>query len=100
MTYGLQRAVLGISRHYPRTWGFGKSARVEVAIYKQEPFDGAADATCAWGVVLSHQGDVRQCSAEEPRARPPKHGLRGNSTMLTRKNGKKRVLFTVRGFHG
>lgn len=35
----------------------------EVAIYQQAAFSGPATSTCAWAVVSSRRGDIRQCPA-------------------------------------
>lgn len=53
----------------------------EVAVYLQEPFNGFADQTCAWGVVSSHEGDVRQCPATAASFRPPERNLGSNITI-------------------
>ncbi len=52
----------------------------EIAAYSQSPFSGAPNTTCAWGVVSSHQGDIRQCPAEPPPDRPPERRLGSNAT--------------------
>lgn len=38
-------------------------ARMEVAIYKQVPFSGAAATTCAGVVISSHKGSINDCTA-------------------------------------
>lgn len=53
----------------------------EIAVYLQPPFNGPADATCPWGVVASHQGDVRQCPARTAPLRPPERILGANATI-------------------
>ena len=53
----------------------------EIAVYLQPPFRGAADTTCQWGVVASHQGDVRQCPASSAPIRPPERRLGANTTI-------------------
>lgn len=47
----------------------------QLSVYLQPPFNGAADQTCPWGVVSSHQGDVRQCPATTDFWRPPARRL-------------------------
>ncbi|CAD6592368.1 MAG: hypothetical protein ASARMPREDX12_006046 [Alectoria sarmentosa] len=54
----------------------------EIAVYLQQPFNGAADATCSWGVVASHQGDVRDCPARAAPVRPPERRLGANLTLI------------------
>ena len=53
----------------------------EIAVYLQPPFNGPADTTCSWGVVASHQGDVRQCPASSAPIRPPERNLGANTTL-------------------
>ena len=53
----------------------------EIAVYLQPPFNGPADATCPWGVVASHQGDIRQCPARTAPLRPPERILDANATI-------------------
>ena len=53
----------------------------EIAVYLQPPFNGPADTTCSWGVVSSHQGDVRQCPAHSVPIRPPERILGANTTL-------------------
>ena len=53
----------------------------EVAVYLQRAFSGQADQTCAWGVVSSHQGDIRQCPASTGPLRPPERMLGNNITI-------------------
>ena len=53
----------------------------EIAIYLQDTFNGPADGTCAWGVVSSHEGDIRNCPAGRASpSRPPERGLSSNLT--------------------
>lgn len=55
-----------------------------MAVYLQDPFNGAASDTCAWGVVSSQissrSGDVRQCPAPPGPWRPPERVLAANGT--------------------
>ncbi|CAD6593016.1 MAG: hypothetical protein ASARMPREDX12_006656 [Alectoria sarmentosa] len=53
----------------------------EIAVYLQPPFNGPADATCPWGVVASHQGDVRSCPVNYVPVRPPERNLGMNATL-------------------
>lgn len=53
----------------------------EIAVYLQPPFNGPADTTCSWGVVSSHQGDVRQCPVHSEPIRPPERILSANATL-------------------
>ncbi len=59
----------------------------EVAVYLQPPFNGPADTTCSWGVVSSHQGDVRQCPASSAPIRPPERNLGTNATLARNLTG-------------
>lgn len=59
----------------------------EIAVYLQPPFSGPADATCSWGVVASHQGDVRQCPEKSTPLRPPERNLGTNATMTGNTTG-------------
>lgn len=59
----------------------------EIAVYLQPPFNGPADATCPWGVVASHQGDVRQCPASPTPIRPPERNLGVNATVARNTTG-------------
>lgn len=52
----------------------------EIAVYLQPAFAGPPDATCSWGVVASHQGDVRQCPEKATPLRPPERRLGTNGT--------------------
>lgn len=53
----------------------------QISIYLQEPFTGAANETCAWGVVSSPDGDVRDCPANNNgHRRPPQRSLGENTT--------------------
>jgi len=54
----------------------------QLSVYLQPPFNGAADQTCPWGVVTSHQGDVRQCPATTDFWRPPARRLGDSSTVF------------------
>ena len=48
----------------------------EIAVYLQAATSHPLDQTCAWGVVASHEGDVRQCPIDNsPPARPPERIL-------------------------
>ena len=59
-------------------------ASIEISVYLQPPFPGAADQTCPWKVASSHQGDVRQCAAttSSSRFRPPDRELASNGTVI------------------
>ena len=65
-------------------------ASIEISVYLQPPFPGAADQTCPWKVASSHQGDVRQCAATTTttttsgtsRFRPPDRELASNGTVI------------------
>lgn len=59
----------------------------EIAVYLQPPFNGPADTTCPWGVVASHQGDVRQCPASSAPVRPPERNLGANRTIAGNSTG-------------
>ena len=59
----------------------------EIAVYLQPPFNGPADATCSWGIVSSHQGDVRQCPATSAPIRPPERILGANATLAGNSTG-------------
>ncbi|KAL8818190.1 MAG: hypothetical protein Q9191_007995 [Dirinaria sp. TL-2023a] len=54
----------------------------QISIYLQEPFTGAANQTCAWGVVSGlDDGDVRECPAYNGHhRRPPQRNLGDNTT--------------------
>ncbi|MCJ1483671.1 hypothetical protein MMC06_003839 [Schaereria dolodes] len=47
-----------------------------ITVYFQDTFSGAPNTTCAWEVVSSRQGDVRNCSAQDPLT-PPLEPLLG-----------------------
>ena len=55
---------------------------IEISVYLQPPFPGAADQTCPWKVASSHKGDVRQCPATSPPFRPPERELASNGTVI------------------
>ena len=57
-------------------------ASIEISVYLQPPFPGAADQTCPWKVASSHQGDVRQCAATTSRFRPPDRELSSTGTTI------------------
>lgn len=59
----------------------------EIAVYLQPPFNGPANTTCSWGVVASHQGDVRQCPASSAPIRPPERNLGANTTIARNSTG-------------
>ena len=59
----------------------------EIAVYLQPPFNGPADATCPWEVVVSHQGDVRQCPVSSAHFRPPERNLGANATFAENSTG-------------
>ncbi|KAL9131218.1 MAG: hypothetical protein Q9175_006826, partial [Cornicularia normoerica] len=59
----------------------------EIAVYLQPPFNGPADMTCSWGVVASHEGDVRQCPASSAPIRPPERNLGPNATLPRNSTG-------------
>ncbi|KAL8791606.1 MAG: hypothetical protein Q9195_005811 [Heterodermia aff. obscurata] len=59
---------------------------IEISVYLQPPFPGAADQTCPWKVASSHQGDVRQCAATTSPFRPPDRGLLTNGTVIRNGN--------------
>lgn len=69
---GLKKVLETLQVAFPPTF--------EIAVYLQPPFNGPADATCPWGVVTSHQGDVRQCPANPAPVRPPERRLGANAT--------------------
>ena len=70
---GLKKVLETLQVAFPPTF--------EIAVYLQPPFNGPADATCPWGVVASHQGDVRQCPANPTPIRPPERNLGANTTI-------------------
>ena len=49
-------------------------------MYLQGPSNGPPSDTCAWKVVSSHTGDVRQCPASIGPWRPPDRRLGENGT--------------------
>ena len=65
----------------------------EIAVYLQPPFNGRADTTCSWGVVSSHQGDIRQCPAKSVPIRPPERMLGANATLA--KNSTNPTISTL-----
>lgn len=42
-----------------------------VSMYRQDPFRGSPDDTCAWKVVSERVGDVRQCPVPKTASTPP-----------------------------
>lgn len=60
----------------------------QIAVYLQPPFNGLADTTCSWGVVASHQGDVRQCPTNFVPDRPPERELGANATLAGNSTGQ------------
>ena len=69
----------------------------EIAVYLQPPFDGPADTTCSWGVVSSHQGDVRQCPAHSRPIRPPERTLGAFATLAVNSTGSTLSTLNVNG---
>ncbi|CAF9915465.1 MAG: hypothetical protein HETSPECPRED_002497 [Heterodermia speciosa] len=56
---------------------------IEISVYLQPPFPGAADQTCPWKVASSHKGDVRQCALPSSPFRPPERKLlASNGTVI------------------
>ena len=76
---GLKKILETVQVAFPPTF--------EIAVYLQPRFNGPADATCAWGVVASHQGDVRHCPASAPPIRPPERNLGANATITGNTTG-------------
>ena len=63
-----------------------------VSMYLQEPFNGMPEDTCAWKVVSSHIGDVRQCPAPAGVWRPPERRLGENGTESSGQRGGNQTL--------
>ena len=63
-----------------------QAPNLTVSIYLQDSFNGLPSDTCAWKVVSSHTGDVRQCPVLTSPWRPPERRLGKNGTSFSEKH--------------
>ena len=64
-----------------------------VSMFLQEPFNGMPVDTCAWKVVSSRTGDVRQCPVPASIWRPPARRIGQNGTESNGQWGGNETLF-------